>query len=337
MHPIKANSNPAISVVMATYNREQYLEESISSILNQTFQDFEFIIVDDASTDNTRSILRKYQQHPKIKIYTNPINRGLAASRNKAIGEANGQWIAFQDDDDVSHPERLALQHQYVLNNPEIAILGTRAELVDCNLRTFAFWDVPTTHEEMLKIIKWQSPFCHPSVLFKKNCFCSIGMYRTKFRFAEDYDLWLRSLVVYKAHNLPQYLIKVRRHKRTVSVSHLDEQLAQHVLAYIYYEQRQAIGSDRYDEMPERRVVGYLKRTYPEYIPFFANLRQSKYKSFLWEAKESRDWEKGLLFSIALAKLNLLDPIWLKEMYFFTRGYIRRLLDRHLLWRIKAR
>lgn len=328
------NTYPTISVVMSTFNREQYLEESINSILNQTFQDFEFIIVDDGSTDNTQKILSKYKDHPKIHILRNSTNLGLAASRNKAIDIAKGYWIAFQDDDDISHPKRLELQFKYLNAHPEIKLLGSRAEFTDNNLNTFAFWDVPETHEEIKRLIKWESPFCHPAVVFQTDSIRLIGKYRVKLNLVEDYDLWLRSVEKFKTHNLPEYLVKVRRHKRSVSVTYLDEQIALHVLAYIFAEQRKLTGKDRYDEMPMSGFVTYLKNTYPQYTSFFEELRKKKYKAFLYEARKSRDWEKGIYFSMKLAKSYPLDPKWIKEIAFFTKSYTRSFLNRHLLWRI---
>ncbi|BCX89353.1 glycosyltransferase EpsE epsE [Methylomarinovum tepidoasis] len=319
---------------MATYNGERYLEESIDSILSQTFQNFEFIIVDDASTDDTPRILKRYRNHPKIRLLRNKNNLGLPASLNRAIDLACGHWIARQDDDDISYPNRLELQYNYILKNPEIVLLGTRAEFVDEELRTFAYWDVPESHKDILKKIKWENPFCHSTVIFNKRAIKDIGKYRDKFKYSEDLDLWLRVIEKFNTHNLPEYLGKVRRHKHSTSVSHLNEQLAQHVLAYVYYKQRKTTGSDRYNEMPESKFCAYLKKTYPEHVPFFEELRNKKYISFLYEAKESHDWEKGLFFSLELAKLHPTDSLWLREMSFFLKKYAQSSLEKHLLWRI---
>ena len=124
--------SPSISVVMSVYNGERYIRESVESILNQTYRDFEFILMDDASKDRTASLCRGYQKKdPRIRFYSNRENLGLTASLNKGIALAKGKWIARMDSDDVSVPERFEKQMAFLKKNPAVKLLGTRGYMVD--------------------------------------------------------------------------------------------------------------------------------------------------------------------------------------------------------------
>ena len=205
------NNNPEISVIMSVYNGERYLREAIESILNQTFKDFEFIIIDDGSTDRTPEILREYaKKDERIKIITNPKNIGLTKSLNKAIKKAKGEYIARMDADDIAMPERLKKQIEFMEKNPEVGLLGTayyemnsKGEIVGDKL-------FPTSNKKLKKILIKYNPFFHASVMVRKEVFNRVGPYDKNIPKAQDYELWFRIAQNYKIANLSSLLMKRR-------------------------------------------------------------------------------------------------------------------------------
>ncbi|MBN1126564.1 MAG: glycosyltransferase [Sedimentisphaerales bacterium] len=210
---------PKITVLMSVYNGQAYLRQAMDSILQQTFKNFEFLIINDGSTDASREIILSYQD-ARIRLIDNPSNIGLTRSLNRGLQMARGKWIARQDADDLSFPERLARQIGFVQAHPECAILGAQAEVIDADggvIRT-GFSVKPTT----LLGIKWSvlfgSPFVHSSVLFRKDIIREeLGGYNEAFKTNQDFELWSRLLFRYIGLNLEIPLVQTRRHHRNVS------------------------------------------------------------------------------------------------------------------------
>lgn len=200
---------PKVSVIMSVYNGERYLRDSIKSILNQTFKDFELLIVDDGSTDNTKEILKTYKD-PRINIITNLENIGLTKSLNKGIHIAKGEYIARQDADDVSRYNRLEKQVNYLELNKNIALLGTAIYVIDDKGDKLEDIEYPTNYYFIRQALKRNNCFCHGSVIFKKKIFEELGGYREVFETAQDYDLWLRFSEKYEVSNLKDRLYKYR-------------------------------------------------------------------------------------------------------------------------------
>ena len=211
---------PSISVVMVTCNVQRFLAEAIESILEQTFRDFEFIIVDFGSTDDSRSIISSYAaKDSRIKFHE--ITRcGLATARNAAFSLAQGRYIAVMDADDVSVPDRLAWELEFMEKHPQVAVLGGLAESINAVGKPLAFQvhDAPAEHDEIKSAMAVRCPFCHPTVLIRKQAFVLAGGYRKAFVQAEDYDLWLRIAERYKLANLKQVVLKYRIHPHQVSM-----------------------------------------------------------------------------------------------------------------------
>jgi glycosyltransferase involved in cell wall biosynthesis len=202
---------PAVSVIMAVFNGELHLEEAIESILAQTFSEFEFIIVDDASTDNTPRILRRYAiEDNRVTILTNATNQERSISRNAAIMHAQSAFIAVMDADDVAMPDRLAKQLAFMLANPDVVVCGGAISIYDA---PDEIWLPPTEHEAIRAQLLFESCIYHPTVMYRKEQICaSVGGYDTSMPPTEDYDLWARLSMNPAARfaNLPDILCRYR-------------------------------------------------------------------------------------------------------------------------------
>ena len=219
--------NPKISVVMSVYNGEKHLRESIESILNQTFTDFEFIIVNDGSTDNSLEIIKSYDDE-RIKIINNEENIGLTKSLNKAIKQARGVYIARQDADDISLSNRLELQFKFLEKHPEVALLGTGIYVIDENGDEI---EKRIMHPNPKRSLLKGNRFIHGSVMFRKSVIDELGAYNETLRYSQDYELWLRLSKEYDVRNLTVPLYKLRMHKSSILSRKVEEQQMYAVLA----------------------------------------------------------------------------------------------------------
>jgi len=220
------SQNPKISVIMSVYNGERYLREAIDSILNQTFPNFEFIIVNDAATDSSLKIIQSYHDK-RIRVIENEENIGLTKSLNKAIKQARGKYIARQDADDISLPHRFLEQLSYLERRPEVALLGTSVYHIDEQGKVLGRVIVPIKPGN--KLLK-ENQFNHGSTIFKKNVVVKLGGYNSILRYSQDYELWLRIAKHHEVGNLPQPLYKLRFHGETISLKHADESVLYHIL-----------------------------------------------------------------------------------------------------------
>jgi len=203
------NTDPEISVIMSVYNGERYLREAIDSILTQTFSDFEYIIIDDGSTDSSVDIIRSYSDS-RIRLIQQK-NAGLAAALNKGIELAKAKYIARMDADDISHPNRLMLQYSYMLNHNDIDILGGHAYLIDEEGVTIGEKLKPTTPKALRRSMEYACPLIHPTYLVKSKVYRDMGGYDVRFSNAEDYEFLLRAFDSGKSIvNINKYLLCYR-------------------------------------------------------------------------------------------------------------------------------
>jgi glycosyltransferase EpsE len=201
------NNMPEVSVVMSVFNDGDNLAKSIDSILNQTFTNFEFIIVNDGSTDLTSDILTAYKNNDvRIKLIQQD-NKGLASSLNTGINNSKAQLIARMDSDDVSLPERLEKQVSYLNQYSEVDILGSAAYLVNTNGEELGVMRLPSEHDSLVKIMHKASPFIHPSVMMRRKAILLVGGYRDHLKRAQDYELWSRLFERCRFHNLKEPLL----------------------------------------------------------------------------------------------------------------------------------
>lgn len=204
---------PLISVVLPVYNCELYIQQAIESILNQTFVDFEFIIIDDCSTDNTLQLCNLFTDE-RIIIIEKDKNSGYTNSLNYGLSIAKGKYIARMDGDDICMPERFEKQVLFLEANLDIILCGTSYAVIGEK----GIYVLPETHEEIK--IKLLSGNCivHPSVMFRKDILVANNlMYDVLMEPAEDYDLWVRLSSIGKLHNLQECLVHYRVHDGQVS------------------------------------------------------------------------------------------------------------------------
>jgi glycosyltransferase involved in cell wall biosynthesis len=211
------NTAVKISVILSVYNGEKYLREAIDSILNQTFKDFEFLIVNDASTDSTALILSEYTDS-RIKVIENGTNRGLTYSLNLMLSQSKGDYIARMDADDIAFPYRLEVQCDFMERHPETGVCGSFVESFVQGTKKRQTVRFPETDSEVRAFAFFQSPFCHPATMFRKKI---IDKYRLQYSplyiKSEDYALWVELLKYTQGANIPRILLKYRRHEHCFS------------------------------------------------------------------------------------------------------------------------
>jgi glycosyltransferase involved in cell wall biosynthesis len=206
--------NPLISVIMSVYNGERYLNEAIDSILSQTYRNFEFIIINDGSTDRTKDILNSYNDK-RLRIIHQP-NYGVSESKNRAIKLSKGIYLAIQDADDISLENRLEIQVGFLESHPEIAAVASFNEQIYPHRPRFIqtnIWPTKPDRETLLQ----GNCMCHGSTMFRRSVFDIIGMYDVSLKWAHDYDLFLRISERFKLAIIPQVLYKLRMHPNSLS------------------------------------------------------------------------------------------------------------------------
>jgi glycosyltransferase involved in cell wall biosynthesis len=213
---------PKISVILPVYNAQSYLPESIESILNQSFEDFELIMINDGSTDDSLSIMESYKDQ-RIRII-NQTNAGLPISLNRAIAITKGEYLARQDADDISLPARLAKQVSYLDAHPQCALLGTWAQILVENIPTDRSLSHPHLNGDIQLKLLFFNCFVHSSVMIRKSALETTGLYpEEKEKFPpEDYDLWLRIAKHWEVANLPEVLLQYRELPNSISRSKLN-------------------------------------------------------------------------------------------------------------------
>jgi glycosyltransferase involved in cell wall biosynthesis len=208
---------PLISVIMACHNAVPFIESAIESIVHQTHKDFQLIIIDDASSDNSLGLLRKKAlTDSRIELYALSENVGAGAARNIGISKSRGDWLAIMDADDISFPDRFAQQVAFLVQNPEVDVVGAVAIEMDCDGKHGKMMMRRETHDAMVQHIYTECPFNHSTVMAKKAFFVTLYGYDETFvmRRVEDYDLWLRGYKQFRYHNLQVPLVYYRRGQR---------------------------------------------------------------------------------------------------------------------------
>lgn len=227
---------------MCVYNGEKYLKEAIESILNQTYQNFEFLIVNDASTDKTSNILTQYQDH-RIRIIHNSLNLGLTKSLNIGLREAKGEYIARMDADDISLPERLNIQKKFLDEHKDIVCVGTESIVINKDGKTIGKKKVTIDSSISFRILLINQ-LIHSATMFRASIVKNIGGYNESYTYAQDYELWSRlNKKRYSIINIERPLIKYRHHQSSITQK----------------------SNNKY--LPENLIIKTIKSNIEDYIP----------------------------------------------------------------------
>lgn len=217
-----------ISVILSTYNNQKFLKSSLESILNQTYKNFEFIIINDCSTDETSKILEYYQsQDNRIKVYRNEKNLGLTKSLNIGLKRSIGSFIARMDDDDISINTRFENQIKEFDLNPKLMVVGgsikkinENGEFINNKLVNFS-----SNFSDTKFISNFLNPLSHPTVMIRKEIINLVGLYNENYRLSQDYDLWKRVIKNnYTIYSIKKHLLNYRVHNNSVSVKNSTHQ-----------------------------------------------------------------------------------------------------------------
>jgi len=207
---------PKVSVLMPVYNGDKFLRHAIESVLTQTFSDFELIIIDDASSDNSAAIIKSYSDS-RIKYFRNEVNSGIVKTLNRGLQLAEGVYIARMDADDICMADRLSKQVALLDEHSDIGICGADCQLINDKGAVIGKNICPTDPEEWRIELMFRTPVAHPLVMIRRSVLIECGGYREGMEPAEDYDLWIRVSKLCKGANIPEYLLKYRMHDANYS------------------------------------------------------------------------------------------------------------------------
>ncbi|HZY37697.1 MAG TPA: glycosyltransferase [Mucilaginibacter sp.] len=211
------SDEPKVTVLMPAYNAERYIADAIRSVLAQSFTDFELLIVDDGSTDQTVKIISTFKDQ-RIVLISQP-NKGVSAALNFGLSQARAPYVARFDADDICYPDRLKIQYDFITAYPDYSVIGSAADYIDADGH-YIFTHYPTAdlNEEIQQLKYSVCPFIHSSVLYKKDLILSNGGYNEHAYTFEDHFLWVNILKNTKACNLSKALIKVRLNPQSITV-----------------------------------------------------------------------------------------------------------------------
>ena len=211
-------NDPVITVLMSCYNAEKWLDEAIQSVLNQTFKDLEFIIVDDGSKDNTLDIIKMHAARDGRIVILSKQHTGQQDSRNEGIRTAKGEWIAILDADDIFEPIKLEKQITAAVKNKNLVFIGTGCTIIDESGRKLKTYGYPASNVALQRNLRTARKFPpHSSAMFKRSVFQKLGGYRKRISRAEDADLWLRLSEVGQLTCLKGSYVQIKRHPGQIS------------------------------------------------------------------------------------------------------------------------
>ena len=272
-------SIPRVSVVMSVYNGAHYLQKSVDSILKQTFINFEFIIIDDGSTDDTWQVLSEYaNRDSRLKPFQNTENLGLTKTLNRGLKLARGEYIARLDADDKSFPERLEKQVAYLQSHPSVALVSTGVQYVDPEGKELRI-DIPPTNSTVLRWeFLFRNPLRHPTVMWRRELVRDkVGDYDPDFVCTQDYDFWVRISEKLNIATIPSVLVQMSWHNQSISAKKAKKQDALGT-KIIYRQIKRYFPNEKLDENDVANLRLMSRRKDALQTEYFNNLDASSFQ-----------------------------------------------------------
>ena len=328
MYSVESKTEPGrlVSVVMSVYNGERFLREAVDSILSQSFREFEFVVIDDGSTDGSAGILDAYRDRDsRLRVFHRE-NRGLIESLNYGCTLAAGKYIARMDADDIAVRDRLERQIDFLEAHPEVAVLGGAVEFMDASGKTLATTQYPADDQEIQRRLLHECPIQHPAVMMRRDVMKSVGGYRHALTDAEDYDLWMRIGERTQLANLEQVVLRYRIHVGQVSLKKRRQQTLGFLAAQAAAEARRRGDPDLMDSFAAVTPAVLTKMGVSEavqqttlvrhYLGWIRSMvRVKEYAAALETAKEmlsSSDWRQAEKWALADVLLEVSRLYWRK-------------------------
>jgi glycosyltransferase involved in cell wall biosynthesis len=309
------NNNIKITVLMPAYNASEYIGEAIESVLKQTFSDFELLIIDDGSVDNTAEIVRSFDD-PRI-VFIQQKNAGVAVALNTGLQIARAEYIARFDADDICYANRLETQYEFIINNPDYVVVGSDVDYVDAD-RDFIFTHQSSacTNKQIKSLPYSVCPFIHSSVLFKRSVIPEAG-YNTHAHTFEDHFLWLQISNEGKFHNISHSLMQVRLNPRSLTV---DEKWRTKEFISIKYKALEKLNITPYDG---EILLAILKKQDNEKIKT-GSYHALLAKKFLWNNYQPLQARQNIKKAIVLNPFHF-DNYLVLGMSFLPRNMISKI------------
>ncbi len=305
---------PELSILMPVYNGARYIKPAIESLLHQTFTDFELVVVDDGSTDQSHEILASFSD-PRIRVLRNDCNRGIVYSRNRALSEARGRYIAPFDADDIAHPRKFERQIRFLEEHPAYGMVGCRVYHIDPEGRRLkSRWRLGAGPEMIPALQLFRAYFIQSAVVYRREAIPA-GGYAEGFEIVEDYMMYYEVAQRHKTINLPEYLLYYRIHEESIQRKRRDVlvECEQKLYQYMYAPLEIGITPERY------RVLQHLKHRKP------LNLQQYKetgafLRLILQQNRIHPVYPQKVLYRVVLNR-------WLKASYKYISGFFLPLSD----------
>jgi len=316
--------NISVSVLMSVYNGERFLSESIDSILNQTFKNYEFIIINDGSTDKSGEILHNYVDKDTRIILIKQSNKGLTYSLNKGISLARGKYIARMDADDISLPIRLEEEYKALTTNPKAVLVACFFEIINKNGNIIRPGYVPKRH--IKRLLLYKNRLVHSSVMFLKEIFNKIGRY--KLRYAQDYDLWLRLAEQGDIVVIDKILHRYRYNPSGISVTKQQEQaFCANLAKNCVLIRRKGGNESKFIENQEKK---FQKTIFDSFMPVHSYMQDGL---FLLDTGKNREARISFVSDLRASKGKNLKSLFYLTVALFPKIFYKKI--RKLIWKIK--
>ncbi|SDE90522.1 glycosyltransferase family 2 protein [Rhodospira trueperi] len=325
---------PAASVVMAVHNGEPYLATAIHSILTQSFEDFEFIIVDDGSTDATPAILAEHARlDSRVQVISPERHLGFTPALNVALSSSRSPFIVRQDADDLSHPSRLETQFRAFSENDHLGLVGSSYDVIDVDGNHLKTETLETSDTTLRWLGLFHNPFCHSAVMVRRDLIDRVGGYNEALAFSQDFDLWARIMPYTRVANLEAPLVSWRTHphaistRRRVQQQRISDEISARQMAALLKVEKVTLSEV---EVLRRLVHGHDDGIIEEHKAAALSLLRRLFSAFektldITDCERSRLVGLGLIFPST--RETLMERVWRKASNHLPLGRKGRFID----------